>query len=166
MSKISDQWWTPKAFFELVEKRYGPFALDAAASYNNRKCDNFLSGPHVRGVACDCGLCSPWVVDVPAGSRVWLNPPFSNLGVWVKKCYEESMRDVSIVQLLLPSVGSRWFADYVWPHAAEIIFLHPRINFDGTEGTNMRDSCLVIWDRFQREELGQQINLWRWKEHE
>lgn len=161
MSKISDQWATPQAFFELVEKRYGPFALDAAASYNNRKCDNFLSGPHVRGVPCDCGLCSPWI------DQTWLNPPFSNLGVWVMKCARESMiAPIRIVSLVLPSVGSRWFADYVWPMASEIVFLHPRINFDGTEGTNMRDSMLVVWDRAQREELGQRIDLWRWKEHE
>lgn len=163
MSKATDLWSTPKPFFELVAKRYGNFSLDCAASYNNRKCERFLSGPHGNHVDCPCGLCAPW--DNFPGSLNWLNPPFSNLGVWVKKCWEESEeRGARIVSLILPSVGSRWFALYVWLFAADIVFLHPRINFDGTEGTNMRDSMLVVWDKAGREKNGRRVLLWRWEE--
>lgn len=74
--KVDDRETTPEVFAEL-DKRFGPFTLDVAASDHNAKCIHFYSIE-------DDGLACGWQSDT-----VWCNPPYSNIRPWVEKAWEE-----------------------------------------------------------------------------
>ena len=49
-SSATDQHPTPQAFFERVNRRYGPFEVDVCADAKNATCDRFFSAiNHVVG---------------------------------------------------------------------------------------------------------------------
>ena len=82
----SQVWGTPDHLYDRANQRWGPFTLDAAASVDNAKCDNFLSeeddalDPNVR-----------W------SGRVWLNPPYADIEPWIAKAQQEVEDDVAEV---------------------------------------------------------------------
>lgn len=175
MSKVTDEYGTPKLLFYSIERAAWnllsgaqlQFTLDAAAAYNNRKCEKFLTGPCVAKEVsrpielgpCRCGLCSSW-----KGETVWLNPPYSHIHPWIRKCLWESMvNGVPIAALVLPSIGAQWFRA-VWRTASEIWFLSSRVDFDGLVGSNNRDSMLVFWLPSDEERgPGPEVRLWDYK---
>jgi phage N-6-adenine-methyltransferase len=68
------------------------FTLDAAANADNAKTKKYFD------LATD-GLKQSW-----RGERVWCNPPFSNLGGWVRKALDEVNRGgCPLVVMLLPN---------------------------------------------------------------
>lgn len=68
------------------------FTLDAAANATNKKCAKYFD------IATD-GLKQSW-----RGERVWCNPPFSNLGGWVRKAiHEVNGGGCPVVVMLLPN---------------------------------------------------------------
>lgn len=92
--------------FDPLNDRYGPFTLDAAASSLNKKCRKFFSKEQD-------GLSQSW-----AGETVWCNPPYSDIGPWVRKALDET-RDGSCrrVVLLLPAnrCEQKWWQDMIEP---------------------------------------------------
>ena len=73
-SSKSNDWATPQSFFDKLDRIYGPFTLDAAASADNYKVANHYT-------EADNALSQDW-----SGNRVFLNPPYGrNLKDWVKK---------------------------------------------------------------------------------
>lgn len=105
------------------------FTLDVAASHENRKCDRYCTkegawsarpgGPPVpirRSTTMDDGdllgdgLHYPW-----AGERVWCNPPFSNLRLWVERAWDE-LAELAVV--LVPNNRSEqpWWQKQVEPY--------------------------------------------------
>lgn len=60
----SDEWQTPPWLFKYASKRYGPFALDAAAAAWNFLCARY----HAKD---DHSLERTWA------RRTWCNPPYS-----------------------------------------------------------------------------------------
>jgi len=123
IDKVDDR-ETPDWLFELFNAEHG-FTLDAAASASNAKCERFFT-------LADDGLSQSW-----AGQRVWCNPPFSNLGAWVKKAKAETLDLAEVVVMLLP--GNRteqvWWQEEIEPlrdrpgSGIETRFLARRINF-------------------------------------
>ncbi len=77
--------------FDPIHREFG-FTLDAAASADNCKVPKFFD------LAAD-GLVQSW-----RGERVWLNPPYSNLGPWVRKALDETaIGGCPVVVMLLPA---------------------------------------------------------------
>lgn len=114
--KKSD-WETPDALFGLINTYFGPFNLDAAANAENSKCAFYWS-------EADDGLSKPWQ------GNVWCNPPYTNVGAWIKKGYEEAAIGNGNVTML---VGARPDTQYWWDYArhAQVIFIKGRITFKG-----------------------------------
>ena len=84
----SDNYPTPMAFFQKMEKRYGPFDLDVCASPENAKCERFYTSE-------DDGLKQPWT------GRCWCNPPCGKtIGLWVRKAWEASLGGATVVMLV------------------------------------------------------------------
>ncbi len=111
-----DNWETPDYFFNLINEEF-KFTLDPCATKQNTKCKNFYSQE-------DNGLKKDW-----KGARVFVNPPFSNIGKWVKKCYEEGIKENTVVVLIIPSrTDTKYWHDYVMK-ANEIWFCKGRVNF-------------------------------------
>jgi hypothetical protein len=51
----------------------------------------------------------------------WVNPPYSNLGKWVKKAYESAQQGAVVVALLPVFCDSQWFHDYASHAAIELL---------------------------------------------
>jgi len=130
---------TPQWLFELLQKRFAKFTLDAAASPHDAKCTKFYTKE-------DDGLAKPW------HSKTFCNPPFKNFGDWIKKGYEESCLGSGkrAVVLVGPTGCSQsWFHKYA--RRGLILVPNKRINFcepDGTPTTGAdRDTMIYVFGR-------------------
>lgn len=142
--EVDDRGTHPDHFNPLNE-RFGGFTLDVAAATHNAKCDRYFT----RDVD---GLKQSW-----HGEMVWCNPPYSNLGEWVKKAHKEAPYTRGIVMLLPANrTEQAWWQDWVEPFRRsgdiEVEFLRGRMRFikpgQTDIGPNERPPfgcCLLIW---------------------
>lgn len=149
LEEVDDRGTDPEFFAQMVE-RFGGFDLDVAAAPHNAKCERFYT-------RADDGLAQPW------SGRVWCNPPYSNLGAWVQKAWDEWERaphEVSLIVMLLPAnrPEQKWWQEKVEPFRDQpdmplrVEFLPGRMRFirpGSTEiGPNERPPfgcCLLVW---------------------
>ena len=133
---------TPKDLLDAVVRRWGPLAIDLAATEANRKADRWL-GP--GSPIAEDALVKGWAAQIDG--TAWLNPPFGDLGPWAKKCSEWLGCCVvgSAVLLLVPaSVGSNWWRDHV-DGKADVHFLNGRVKFVGHTGPYPKDLALCVY---------------------
>lgn len=106
-----------------LENEFGKFDLDPCCRRETAKAARFFTKE-------DDGLNQLW------NGKVFLNPPYSKPGPWLKKSLEEiGAGRVSLVVALIPaSTDTQWFHLYVKNHA-EIRFVEGRIRFYGWLGT-------------------------------
>ena len=110
---------TPQDCYEMLNDRFG-FNLDPCATDANHKCEKYFTEA-INGLEQD------W-----QGRTVFVNPPYSQNKAWLKKCYEESRKDDTIVVVLIPSrTDTRYWHDYVMK-ANILWFVKGRLKF-GTE---------------------------------
>lgn len=90
---------TPQDLFDFLNRSFGPFTLDAAATEENAKCDVYYTKEHN-------GLIQSW-----SGQKVFVNPPYGKGVVeqWLGKMKFEAIYGVEIVALLKSVTGNRWF---------------------------------------------------------
>jgi len=148
---------TPPEFIQAVERRYGSIVFDLAASARNTKHEDYYSLE--RGTD---SLSQPWHQATKKTGTLWLNPPFSDIAPWAKKCAAEAplLRHDQVICLLVPAaVGSNWFRDHV-RGAASISFLNGRICFDGKHG--YPKDCMLCEYQWP---VVTQNDVWRWTEN-
>lgn len=87
VDEVDDRATHPLDFADFSE-RHGPFTLDVAAAPHNAKCDRYFTRQQN-------GLEQTW-----SGERVWCNPPYSDLGPWIRKAWEEWTSTLGITMLL------------------------------------------------------------------
>lgn len=122
------------------------FTIDVAAADHNAKVSTYYTRE-------EDGLAQSW-----AGHRVWCNPPYSDIGAWVRKAWAET--DAELVVMLLPAnrTEQRWWQDHIEPARLagllRVEFLAGRPRFErpgaviGPKGDRPPfGCCLVIWDR-------------------
>lgn len=147
VSTGKDDWETPKKFFEELDKEFH-FTLDPCSSDKNAKCKKHYTIE-------EDGLSKDW-----CGETVFCNPPYSKRGgqdKWIKKCYEESKKENTVVVALIPArTDTNRFHDFIWNgNAKEVRFLKGRICFE-IDGNPILDkngnpipapfpSMIVIW---------------------
>lgn len=127
----SDEWCTPDWLFRALDAEFG-FDLDPAATTKNAKCARFFT-------EAEDGLKQSW-----AGSRAFVNPPYSQCRAWVEKALGES---ASVVMLLPSRTDTDWF-HLLLRHRVEIRWFRKRIAFllDGVPAESPRfGSLLAIW---------------------
>lgn len=127
----SDDWATPKAFYEMLNKEF-----------------NFTFDPCPLNATFD-GLKRKW------GKRNFINPPYSRKlkEAFVKKAIEASKGGATCVMLLPVSTSTALFHDHIKPNAKEIRFIRGRLHFLGTNSkgeyvTNKaptHDSMVVVF---------------------
>jgi phage N-6-adenine-methyltransferase len=85
-------------------ERFGGFDLDVCADALNTKAPRWFSKE-------DDALTQQWRCD-----NGFMNPPFSLIGAFCRKCWEEitSGRAKRIVALLPSYINNGWFLDFVW----------------------------------------------------
>lgn len=125
---------TPRNFLDAVERRFGKIVFDLAADMTNRKAHSFYS-------INDNSLVQPWH---KLGGLLWLNPPFTNIGLWAEKCAFEAKLGAKIAFLTPASVGSNWFRDHVH-NKAYVLALNGRLMFDGATDPYPKDCMLSVY---------------------
>ncbi len=110
------EWETPDEIFVPLDREFN-FTLDVAASRDNHKCDLFLSKEQN-------GLTMSWENNI-----CWLNPPYREVGKWVKKAYQESQEGATVVCLVQSRTNTNWWHDYCMK--GEVRFIRGRPRFKG-----------------------------------
>ena len=134
---------TPPEFIEAVVKRFGPLNVDLAAEAGNAICEHYFTKE-------DDSLAQDWNLQI---GRLWLNPPYENIGKWAKKCLDSRKQ---ILMLIPASVGSNYFRDYIFGHC-EVYFLNGRITFNGCTQPYPKDCMLCVYGGSIKTEI------WKWK---
>jgi site-specific DNA-methyltransferase (adenine-specific) len=116
-SSKSNEWETGDLFFNSLNDRF-QFTLDAAATKDNAKCDNFFSIE-------DDALNKDW-----SNNIVFLNPPYGRkIGKWVEKAFDEGCKENTIVVVLIPSRTDTQFFHKFCMRAKEVHFVKGRLKF-------------------------------------
>jgi site-specific DNA-methyltransferase (adenine-specific) len=143
MSSDRQDWETPQAFFDTWDAVYY-FTLDAAATAENAKCENYIT-PEMDA------LVTPW--DAGGDGAIWLNPPYGKLqSAFVTRAWSESQRTGRIVACLIPArTDTRLWHDVIFPAErsgrAEIIYIRGRLKFVGAADSATFPSALVVFRR-------------------
>ena len=132
-SSNTDNWSTPADLFMKLDDEFH-FDLDPCADENNHKCELYFTKEQD-------GLLQDW-----SGHRVFCNPPYGRKIVkWVKKAWEESRKENTLVVMLLPArVDTKWFQDYIY-HRSEVRFINGRIRFGGSINNAPFPNMIVIY---------------------
>ena len=130
--KSTDIRETPDDFFEGLDREFH-FDIDVCALPENAKCKVFYT-------PVDDGLKQDW-----SGKVCWMNPPYSQSGVWMRKAFEESQRGAVVVCLVQSATDTKWWHDYAV--RGEIRFVRGRLRFKNTPSTAPFPSALVIFGR-------------------
>ena len=130
-SSKSNEWSTPSDTFEALNHEFR-FTLDPCATKSNAKCSLFYD------IEAD-GLRQDW-----SKHRVFMNPPYGRqIGLWVKKAYEESTRGALVVCLVPSRTDTQWWHGYCM--RGEIRFLRGRLKFGGSKNPAPFPSAVVIF---------------------
>ena len=135
-SSNSDEWETPQEFFELLKKEYGEFDLDPCCTKETAKADWYITKE-------EDGLSADW----EDADYVFVNPPYSEVGKWAEKCFNEATENLRRVVLLVPSrTDTKWFHEYVLPYATEVRFVKGRLKFSNSKNSAPFPSMVVVFD--------------------
>lgn len=138
---------TPADFIEAVERRFGRITFDLAASAENTKGPAFFTKE-------DDTLIQTW----PLAGVNWLNPEFSDIAPYARKCAVVAEVHAGLILLLTPaSIGANWFADHV-NGKAYVLGLSPRLTFEGSTDPYPKDLMLSVYGYGFRG-----FDTWRWK---
>lgn len=134
MSNIRDTWGTPLQIFFTLFRQYH-FTVDSCALERNTKLSRFWS-------PSQNGLIQPWT-----GERIWCNPPYTEIFVWIERAFEHQTSALSA--LLLPvRTDQDWWCRYA-VRANEMHWFNGRIEFDPPPGiepsTSLEKHVLLLF---------------------
>ena len=133
-SSATDQWATPKHFFDKLNEEFH-FTLDPCADEFNHKCDKYFTKEQD-------GLIQDW-----SNEFVFCNPPYGReTQNWVRKCFMEVHEGgCPLAVMLIPArTDTRWFHDYIYKKA-EIRFVKGRLKFGDSANSAPFPSMVVIF---------------------
>lgn len=135
MFSSKDQTWeTPQNLFNKLDKEFN-FTLDVCATDETAKCNNYFTPK-------EDGLAQEWK------GNCWMNPPYGReIGVWIKKAWEESEKGAKVVCLIPARTDTKYWHEYIFTYAAEIRFIKGRIKFGNSKNSAPFPSALVIFDK-------------------
>ena len=133
-SSNTNEWATPQAFFDGLNKEFG-FTLDACATPQNAKCARYFTRE-------DNGLTQSW-----DGEIVFCNPPYGReIGKWIKKAYDETLYGggAKLVVMLIPArTDTAYFHEYIYERH-EIRFVRGRLHFNESKSGAPFPSMVVV----------------------
>lgn len=150
--------WTPQNFRAAVIERFGMPYADLACSDRNMFASYCGYAPQ------DDSLVQPWH---DLKGLLWLNPPYSNIMPWVKKCADESKLGAEILLLVPASIGANWFWDWVWPYSTVYsvgrMMFDNCFNKDGKLVTTPYPKDLILCHYTQHVPRGGNFQRWLWR---
>jgi phage N-6-adenine-methyltransferase len=150
---------TPENFLMATKLRLtiDRFAFDYAADSDNAKARRFWTqdDDSLRHSGHD------WAM-VCEGGWGWLNPPFTTIGQWAKKCREMKAAGGSIAFLVPAAVGANWFRDHVDGYAL-VLLLNGRLGFMPEKPTWLypKDCVLCLYSP----DIAPGYEVWDWRKH-
>ena len=118
-SSGNDNWSTPKDVYDDLDKEF---------HFDDDPCP-------LGGLG---GLERKW------GKSVFVNPPYSDIKNWIKKCYEHAQGGAIVVALIPSRTDTRYWHDYVMK-AKEIRFVKGRLKFGGSKNSAPFPSAIIIF---------------------
>jgi hypothetical protein len=136
---VSDNWLTPRRILGAL----GLFDLDPCACPEPRP---WATATHHITPPAD-GLTTPWA------GRVWLNPPYSDVGPWLERLADHGEGTALVFSKTETAAWHRW----VWPCASGVRFLKRRIHFFRPDGSSAHEprspSALIAYGPRDAERL-------------
>lgn len=113
-----DDWETPrKDYVEALYKLNLKPVLDVCATEDNRKCLEYFDKQRN-------GLLQDWNKDF------FMNPPYSEVGFWVAKAYQEHQKyNVNGLGLIFSKTDTKMWHNYI-EGKAEVYFIKGRLKFE------------------------------------
>jgi len=146
-----DAYRTPPELFAALDAEFD-FKVDVAASESNALCVNFID-EQLNALACD------WLPDPDNGVNewhfVWCNPPYSDIGPWVRKAAEQSRQGIGCTMLVMADTSVGWYAEAIKTCQEVRFIVGGRISFIDPEtgkpaAGNNKGSMFLIWHPFGR----------------
>jgi len=129
-SSATNEWSTPQDFYDKQHAIHN-FTLDPCCTHENAKCANHYT-------QAEDGLKQDWSQD-----RVWMNPPYGReIGIWMRKAYEESLRGALVVCLVPARTDTAWWHDYA--AKSDVTFIRGRLKFGDGKNSAPFPSALVV----------------------
>ena len=134
-SSKTNEWSTPQDFFDELDKEFN-FTLDPCSTSENAKCAKYFTVE-------DDGLKQDWSNDV-----VFMNPPYGReIKHWIKKAYEEHIKDATVVCLIPSRTDTTYWHDYIFGKASDIRFLRGRLKFGDSKNSAPFPSAVIIYKK-------------------
>jgi len=128
----NQNWRTPPDFWQWLQKHYGPFDHDFAATATDSLCASYST---------DC-----LGADIPQG-RVFCNPPWRLSAALARRLTSRFHSHGSFIMLCQNATGDVWWAD-IAPYC-ETVILTPRVAYVDPTGSRRkspnRGSILLAW---------------------
>lgn len=119
-----DAWATPQDFFDKINSIYS-FDIDVCAEPDTAKCSHYFT-KEMNALEIDWKAEGDRFFD--ASPTCFMNPPYGRqIGVFIKKAYEESLKGCEVVCLLPARTDTKWFHEYC--KKGEIEFIKGRLKF-------------------------------------
>lgn len=99
--KDSDERATPPELFNPLNEEFH-FDIDVCAFKWNTKLPRYFS-------PFENGLKQKW-----APLKCFMNPPYSEIKVWLNKARTEAEQGALVVAILPCDSSTRWFHEYIW----------------------------------------------------
>lgn len=132
-SSKTNEWSTPQAFFDELDKEFN-FTLDPCATHDNAKCEKYYTIE-------DDGLLQDWSNDV-----VFMNPPYGReIKHWVQKAYEESLKGATVVCLIPARTDTSYWHEYIFNKADDIRFIKGRLKFGDGKNSAPFPSAVIVY---------------------
>ena len=131
-SRASDEWASPQWLVDQCATEFGPFDLDPAASAATAQAPTFYT-------IYDDGLGQRWK------GRVWMNPPYSDVGQWMAKAAAEvAIGNAELVVCLVPArVDARWYRAATTV-ASVVRILPQRVKFGSLSDSAPFPSAIIV----------------------
>ena len=107
-SKNSDEWETPQHLYDRLNNEF-EFDYDICASHQNTKVKTFYTTKDQNSLDYD------WSMLLKDENNfepfIWCNPPYSKIGEFVKKAYEESLKGCTVVMLIPRRTDTKYWKE-------------------------------------------------------
>lgn len=159
-SRKTDEWSTPDDFFAELNCEFA-FAVDVAATQENRKCEWYFGPDHALAMLRD-SLAVDWIAQLRLtrlpSMACWMNPPYSQCREFIAKAAREAQRGCTVVCLVPSRTDTRWWHEHVWDAerhrprpGVEVRFIKGRLKFGGATAGAPFPSVVIVF-RPQRED--------------
>ena len=143
-----DAYQTPRELFAVLNSEFN-FKSDVCASKENSLCHFYITEE------LNCLTQNWFTMCIDVGDYVWMNPPYSDIGPFVKRAAEMASKGVGTVMLVMMDQSVGWYREAIKTCQEVRLIIGGRLAFiDPSTGKpaagNNKGSMFLIWHPFGR----------------